>query len=58
MPADLAETRSPAGLLMSGNIEMVVLDLDGSILKMEGPVEGCALTPFTGNPRLKSILAI
>src|SRR2546427_13252914 len=57
MPADGAESGGTASLLVSGNTEMVVLDLDGALGKMKNPVERRALPPLARHMCLEAIFA-
>src|SRR6266581_5401352 len=57
MPAYRAESGGTASLLVSGNTEMVVLDLDGPFSKMKNPVERRSLPPLARHPSLEAIFA-
>src|SRR6266536_209379 len=57
MPADGAESGGTAGLLVSGNTEMVVLNLKSAFSKMENPLVRRSLPPVAGHPGLETVFA-
>src|SRR6266487_1500584 len=57
MPADGAESGGTASLLVSGDTEMVVLDLKGAFSKMKNPVERRSLPPLARHPCLEAIFS-
>src|SRR6266699_5593817 len=57
VPADGAESGRTASLLVSGNTEMVVLDLKGAFSKVKNPVVRRSLPPLARHPCLEAILA-
>src|SRR5215470_11999735 len=58
MPPNLPEAGETTRGLVRRRAQMVVLDLEGSIIQVEGPGDRRALLPASPHARLESVLAI
>src|SRR6185295_17880388 len=58
VPTNFSETSLLERVFVSRDAQMVVLDVEGSVAQMKGPLDGHTLLPLTLHTRLKPVLAI